>query len=78
MKIKKSIFTKLIGSFLLYAGAMVLTFVVCLVIDAAVLGEGNPGNIMPNSIVDENGNIVNLEIAGKIGGWVEVLDEGYN
>lgn len=78
MKIKKSIFTKLIGSFLLYAGAMVLTFVVCLVIDAAVLGEGNPGNIMPNSIVDENGNIVNLEIAGKIGGWVEELDDSYN
>ena len=78
LKIRKSIFTKLIGSFLLYAVAMVLTFVVCLVIDAAVLGEGNPGNIMPNSIVDENGNIVNLEIAGKIGGWVEELDEGYN
>lgn len=78
MKIKKSIFTKLIGCFLLYAVAMVLTFVVCLVINAAVLGEGNPGNIMPNSIVDENGNIVNLEIAGKIGGWVEELDEGYN
>lgn len=66
------------GCFLLYAVAIVATFVVCLVIDAAVLGDGNPENIMPNSIVDESGNIANLEIAGKIGGWVEELDEGYN
>lgn len=78
MKIKKSIFTKLIGSFLLYAAAIVATFVLCLVMDAAVIGEGNPESIMPNSIVDENGNIVNLEIAGKIGGWVEELDDSYN
>ena len=78
MKIKKSIFTKLIGSFLLYAAAMVATFVLCLVLEAALIGEGNPENIMPNSIVDENGNVVNLDIAGKIGGWVEELDESYN
>lgn len=78
LKIKKSIFTKLIGSFLLYAAAMVATFVLCLVLEAALIGEGNPENIMPNSIVDENGNVVNLDIAGKIGGWVEELDESYN
>lgn len=78
LKIKKSIFTKLIGSFLFYAAAMVATFVLCLVLEAALIGEGNPENIMPNSIVDENGNIVNLDIAGKIGGWVEELDESYN
>ena len=78
LKIKKSIFTKLIGSFLLYAAAMVATFVLCLVLEAALIGEGNPENIMPNSIVDENGNVVNLDIAGKIGGWVEELDERYN
>lgn len=78
LKIKKSIFTKLIGSFLFYAAAMVATFVLCLVLEAALIGEGNPENIMPNSIVDENGNVVNLDIAGKIGGWVEELDESYN
>ncbi len=78
MKIRKSIFTKLIGSFVLYAVITVLTFILCLVLEMVVIGKGNPSDIMPDSIIDEDGNIVNLDIAQKIGGWVEELDENYN
>ena len=78
MKLKKSIFTKLIGCFVLYAVTTVLTFILCLVLEAVFIGEGNPNDIMPDSIVDENGNIVNLDIAQKIGGWVEELDRNFN
>lgn len=78
LKIKKSIFAKLIGSFVIYAAAVFFTFILCLILEAVVIGEGNPENILPDSIVDESGNMVNLEIAEKIGGWVEELDESYN
>lgn len=78
MKTKRSIFTKLIGSFILYAIAIVFNFVLCLLLSALFIGDGNLNSIRPDNVVDENGNIINLDIAEKIGGWVEELDENYN
>ena len=78
MKIRKSIFTKLIGSFILYAVATVLTFILCLLLSVVFIGEGDLNRVRPDNVVDENGNVINLDIAQKIGGWVEELDENYN
>ena len=78
MKIRKSIFTKLIGSFILYAVATVLTFILCLLLSVVFIGEGDLNRVRPDNIVDENGNVINLDIAQKIGGWVEELDSSYN
>lgn len=75
MKIKKSIFTKLIGSFLLYAVLIVITFVLCIFMEAMIISEGNITEISPKSLIDENGNVTNIEIAQNLGGWVEELDE---
>ena len=73
MRLKKSIFTKLIGSFLLYAVVMAITFVACLLLEAMLIGEGNPTSIYPYNIIDENGNVGSIEGLQKIGGWVEEL-----
>lgn len=78
MKIRKSIFTKLIGSFILYAVATVLTFILCLLLSVVFIGEGDLNRVRPDNVVDENGNVINLDIAQKIGGWVEELDSSYN
>lgn len=78
MKIRKSIFTKLIGSFILYAVATVLTFILCLLLSVVFIGEGDLNRVRPDNVVDENGNVINLDIAQKIGGWVEELDGNYN
>lgn len=78
MKIKKSIFTKLIGSFILYAVATILTFAFCMFLSIVFIGNGNAASVRPDNIIDENGNIINLDIAQKVGGWVEELDENYN
>lgn len=78
MKLKKSIFTKLIGSFILYAITTVLTLILCLLLEMVVISEGDPNSIIPDNIIDEEGNIVNFDIAQKLGGWVEELDENYN
>ena len=78
MKIRKSIFTKLIGSFILYAVATVLTFILCLLLSVVFIGEGDLNRVRPDNVIDENGNVINLDIAQKIGGWVEELDSSYN
>ena len=78
MKIRKSIFTKLIGSFILYAVATVLTFILCLLLSVVFIGEGDLNRVRPDNVVDKNGNVINLDIAQKIGGWVEELDSSYN
>lgn len=78
MKIRKSIFTKLIGSFILYAVATVLTFILCLLLSVVFIGEGDLNRVRPDNVIDENGNVINLDIAQKIGGWVEELDNSYN
>jgi len=78
LKIRKSIFTKLIGSFILYAVATVLTFILCLLLSVVFIGEGDLNRVRPDNVIDENGNVINLDIAQKIGGWVEELDSSYN
>jgi len=77
VKIKKSIFTKLIGCFILYAVSTVLTLMLCLLLEVVFISEGNPNDILPESIIDENGTVVNIDIVQKIGGWVEELDDNY-
>lgn len=78
MKIRKSIFTKLIGSFAVYAAVMVITLLLCTALEAVWLGEGDPTGIMPDNMIDKNGNVVGLDILEKLGGWVEELDDNYN
>jgi len=74
LRIKKSIFTKLIGSFLLYAVLIVITFVICFIFQALVITEGEITKISPESMIDEQGNVTNIEIARNLGGWIEELD----
>lgn len=77
MKLKKSIFTKLIGSFILYAIMIVLTFILCMILSIVFIGDGDINSVRPDKVIDENGNIVNLETVQKMKGWVEELDGEY-
>ena len=68
MKIKKSIFTKLIICFIVYAGAIIFTFILCSLLSIFVMGNGNMASVRPDQIIDDNGNVVDLEITQKVGG----------
>ena len=65
MKIGKSIFTKLMISFVLYAILVVITLILCLMLEAIVIGEGNLTSTQPYNLIDDNGVPVNLDIAKK-------------
>lgn len=75
--LKRSIFTKLIGSFIFYALCLITTFVLCLVLETLIIGEGDIPSIEPQHLLDENGNIKNINIAENMGGWIEELDDTY-
>lgn len=77
MRLRKSIFTKLIGSFILYVVIMIITYAVCLLLELLLLSKGDPTSIYPVGILDENGEVTGLEAIQNIGGWVEELDEDY-
>lgn len=77
MRLRKSIFTKLIGCFILYVIVMIITFILCLLLDILIMSKGNPVGIYPIGILDENGRVADLEAIQNIGGWVEELDEDY-
>lgn len=75
---RKSIFFKLIGSFILFAFAIVITFVLCLVLEAVFIVGGDLTGWNPTAVIDENGHVINAEIIESLGGWIEELDEDGN
>ena len=73
-RFKKGIFSKLVISYILFFAITCLIFVLITLVSALVFSNGNIENVAPDNVVDENGNVRNLDTIQKIGGWVEELD----
>lgn len=76
-KFKKRIFTKLIVCFVSLPILLIITALLCLLLEMVTLTKGNLQNLSPYNVVDENGKMQNLDMVQEIGGWVEELDEEY-
>lgn len=74
---KKSFFTKLMGSYILFGILSILTFVLCLLLQVNMLTNGNVNAISPDRMIDENGVITELETVEKMDGWIEELDNRF-
>lgn len=74
---KTGIFQKLMVSYIIFAVLTVISFVVCLVLSAIEISGGNPAELSPYEVIDAEGEIVNLEMVTRLGGWIEVLDTDY-
>lgn len=71
------LFPKLALSFLGFAIAISLAFALSLLI-AGLYATGNDlGGIMPESLIDETGEMRSLEPVYRVGGWVEKLDQEF-
>lgn len=80
MKVKKfktGIFTKLIACFLVFPLILIATAVLCILLELVLLNQDSMENYFPYNIVDEDGNIQNLDAVMSVGGWVEELDSAY-
>lgn len=76
-KFKKRIFTKLIICFVSLPILLIITALLCLLLDLVTFTQGNMQNLFPYNVVDENGKLQNLDIVQEIGGWLEELDAEY-
>lgn len=76
-KFKKRIFTKLIVCFVSLPILLIITALLCLLLDFVIFTQGNAQNLIPYNVVDENGKLQNLDMLQNIGGWLEELDEEY-
>lgn len=75
MKVGKSIFTKLFISFIVFAFAIVGTFIISLIATAVLIGGGDVNTLSPYMLVNENGEVTEKATMEKLGCWVEELNE---
>lgn len=76
-KIKKSIFSKLVLSYVVFSVMLLFSFVACMIVTAVFISSGDDSNMPPNAFVDEEGNIITMDQIERLGGWVEELDEDF-
>ena len=75
MKIGKSIFSKLMGSFAIFGILLIFTLFIALFVNVFLLGGGNVESLYPYGIVDEAGNVKDTSGLTKLGGWIEEIEE---
>lgn len=74
---KKSIFSKMVLGYIVFAVSILITFIICMIGAMIFLSGGDDETMPPNAFVNENGEIITMETIEKLGGWVEELDEEY-
>lgn len=76
-RLKKSIFSKLVISYIVFSVMILVSFIVCLIASMVYISGGSDQTMPPNSFVDEEGELLNMEQIEKLGGWVEELDQNF-
>jgi len=77
-KRKKSIFSRLVKSYVIFLALSIFLYFVVAIVFLIKMGNGDVGNMSPQSIVQDDGSIKDLNVLEKNGGWVEELDNDGN
>ncbi len=77
-KNKKSIFSRLVGSYVLFLFGTLFLYIVLAILIIAYLGNGSVENASPQTVVTNEGTIRDMEVLSRMGGWVEELDQNGN
>ena len=75
---KKSIFRKLVGSYIIFFILFLATLTICLILAILSSVGGDVMNFMPEGHIGENGELIHLDSITNFGGWVEELDSEGN
>ena len=73
-KHQKSIFSRLVKSYILFLVGSLIIFLIMIFLVLALVGRGTIENLSPQSVVNNDGTINDLDTLSSIGGWVEELD----
>ena len=77
-KRKKSIFSRLVKSYILFLLGTLVLYVIAAAVILAYMGNGNMNNVSPQTVVKNDGTITDMEVLKRMGGWVEELDSDGN
>lgn len=77
-KHQKSIFSRLVKSYILFLVGSLIIFILMLLAVLALVGRGSINNLSPQSVVNSDGTLNDLDTLNRIGGWVEELDSEGN
>ena len=77
-KRQKSIFSRLVKSYVLFILGTILMYLVVAVAMLMYLGNGNVDNVSPQTVVKNDGTVNDIEVLKRVGGWVEEVDEEGN
>lgn len=75
---QKSIFSRLVKSYIMFLVGSLIIFILMLVAVLALVGRGSINNLSPQSVVNSDGTLNDLDTLNRIGGWVEELDSEGN
>ncbi|WP_408072636.1 ATP-binding protein [Butyrivibrio sp. JL13D10] len=75
---KKSIFSRLVKSYVLFLVVTIFLYLFVTIALLIYLGNGSVGNASPQTVIKYDGTITDIEVLERIGGWVEELDEDGN
>lgn len=75
---KKSIFRKLVGSYIIFFILFLATLAICLILAILSSVGGDVMNFTPEGHIGENGELIHLDSITNFGGWVEELDSEGN
>lgn len=75
---KRSIFTRLVISYLLFLMGTLVLFLAVTIIGIIYMGNGSLENASPQNVIKSDGSLNDIEVLRRIGGWVEELDENGN
>lgn len=73
-----SVFRQLVASYILFAVLLVVGLYICMFGILIGIGGGKLDTLAPYELVDESGQVGNLEGLERNGGWIEKLDADYH
>ena len=77
-KHQKSIFSRLVKSYILFLIGSLIIFFIMIFFVLALVSNGSINNLSPQSVVNNDGTLNDIDTLSSIGGWVEELDSEGN
>ena len=77
-KHQKSIFSRLVKSYILFLVGSLIIFFLMILFVLVLVGRGDINNLSPQSVVNNDGTLNDIDTLSRIGGWVEELDSQGN
>ncbi len=77
-KHRRSIFSRLVTSYVLFLAGTLILYLLATLLILVFVGNGNMNNVSPQTVINSDGTINDIEVLKRVGGWVEELDSDGN